>query len=32
MTEPENFLERWSRKKARSQREAAEAPDTPAAR
>jgi hypothetical protein len=33
MTERESFLERWSRKKAEAQREAAEAsPDTPAVR
>jgi hypothetical protein len=31
MTERENFLERWSRKKAEAQRDAAEAPDSPAA-
>jgi hypothetical protein len=31
MTEPENFLTRWSRRKTEAEREAAEAPDTPAA-
>jgi Protein of unknown function (DUF3306) len=31
MTERENFLERWSRKKAQAQREAADAPDPPVA-